>query len=78
MNRSLACRPKREAHVGLPLWRRPSCKWADTAVDRSLRYFTQRFPECEAWQIAATGTKDYISRDGIRVAPALALLSTLV
>ena len=51
---------------------------ADTAVDRSLRYFTQRFPECEAWQIAATGTKDYISRDGIRVAPALTLLSTLV
>ena len=56
--------------MGLPLWRRPSCKWADTAVDRSLRYFTQRFPECEAWQIATTGTKDYISRDGIRVAPA--------
>ena len=32
----------------------------------------------EAWQIAATGTKDYISRDGIRVAPALTLLRTLV
>ena len=23
------------------------CKWADTTVDKSLRYFTQRFPECQ-------------------------------
>lgn len=32
----------------------------------------------EAWQISATGTKDYVSREGIRVAPACEFLATLV
>jgi len=32
----------------------------------------------EAWQISATGRKDYQTPDGIRVAPALALLSKLI
>ena len=54
------------------------CKWADTAVDKSLRYFKLRFPNCDAWQITATGTKDYVNTDAIRVAPALTLLKTLV
>ena len=54
------------------------CKWADTPVDKSVRYFRQRFPKCDAWQISATGTKDFVSGDGIRVAPALALLKDLV
>ena len=54
------------------------CKWADPAVDKSLRYFKVRFPDCDAWQLSATGTKDYIDTHGIRVAPALTLLKTLV
>ena len=54
------------------------CKWADTPIDKSLRYFKVRFPDCDAWQISATGTKDYANPDGIRVAPALTLLTTLV
>ena len=54
------------------------CKWSDAAADKSLRYFKVRFPECDAWQISATGTRDYVNSDGIRVAPALKLLSTLV
>ncbi len=54
------------------------CKWADTSIDKALRYFKQKFPSCEAWQISATGTKDYVSPDGIRVAPALQLLRDLV
>jgi hypothetical protein len=54
------------------------CKWADTPVDKSLRYFRVRFPDCDAWQISATGSKDYVDRDGIRVAPALTLLKTLI
>ncbi|MCY4660026.1 MAG: ATP-binding protein [Acidobacteria bacterium] len=54
------------------------CKWADAPVDKSLRYFKVRFPECDAWQISATGTKDYVNPDGIRVAPALTLLGGLV
>jgi predicted AAA+ superfamily ATPase len=53
------------------------CKWGDADVDRSLRYLKAKFPKAEAWQIAATGTKDYVSREGIRVAPALALLGLL-
>ena len=31
-----------------------------------------------AWQVPAVGVKDYVSADGIRVAPALSLLGDLV
>ena len=54
------------------------CKWSDAAADKSLRYFKVRFPDCDAWQISATGTRDYVNADGIRIAPALTLLRTLV
>ena len=54
------------------------CKWNDAPVDRSLRYFKARFPDCDAWQISAVGTKDYLGAGGIRVAPALTLLGTLI
>jgi hypothetical protein len=54
------------------------CKWSDAEVDRGLRYLKERFPEAEAWQVAAVGSRDYRTPDGIRVAPALALLRTLV
>jgi predicted AAA+ superfamily ATPase len=53
-------------------------KWADTPVDRSLHYLKGKFPACEAWQISGTGRKDYVTPDGVRVAPALRLLSKLV
>ena len=54
------------------------CKWGDTEVDRGLKYLKARFPKCEAWQLSATGTKDYVTPDDIRVAPAMRLLSALV
>ena len=54
------------------------CKWADAPPDRSLRYLKVRFPEAQAWQLSAVGTKDYQTPEGIRIAPALSLLSTLV
>jgi uncharacterized protein len=54
------------------------CKWADTEVDRSVRYLKARFPKCEAWQVSAVGTKDYVTPEGIRVAPAMQLLRGLV
>ena len=54
------------------------CKWGDAEVDRGLRYLKQRFPEADAWQVSAVGSKDYRAPDGIRVAPALVLLKTLV
>lgn len=53
------------------------CKWADTEIDRSLRYLKAKFPKTPAWQISATGTKDYVSAEDIRVAPAMTLLRTL-
>ena len=51
--------------------------------DVELRYFRDtdrkvRFPKCEAWQISAVGTKDYVTPDGIRVAPAMQLLRGLI
>lgn len=54
------------------------CKWNDGPVDKSLRYFKKRFPDCDAWQVSAVGAKHYIDAGGIRVAPALTLLKTLV
>lgn len=54
------------------------CKWSDAEPDRGLRYLKQRFPEADAWQVSAVGRKDYRTPEGIRVAPALALLRTLV
>ncbi|VAW85211.1 hypothetical protein MNBD_GAMMA18-908 [hydrothermal vent metagenome] len=35
------------------------CKWSDSKVDKNLRYWKSRFPNCEAWQLSATGTKDF-------------------
>ena len=53
-------------------------KWSDAEVDRGLRYLKERFKTADAWQVSALGAKDYVSREGIRVAPAIELLKTLV
>lgn len=53
------------------------CKSSDRDVSTPLRYLKQRFPETDAWQVSAHGEKDYVTREGIRVAPAVALLTTL-
>lgn len=54
------------------------CKWDDAPVDPGLRYLVQRFPESPAWQVSAVGTRDYLTPEGIRVAPAAVLLRDLV
>ena len=54
------------------------CKWNDSDIGRGLRYLRQRFHDCEMWQLSATGKKDYISDEKIRVAPALKFLRKLV
>jgi hypothetical protein len=54
------------------------CKLGDVVLDASLRYEKARFPECPAWQFHAEGSQDYKTPEGIRVAPAVALLGTLV
>ena len=54
------------------------CKLADVAVDPGVRYLKGKFPGCAAWQIHAEGSKDYQTLEGVRVAPAVRLLETLV
>ncbi len=54
------------------------CKWSDASLGRAIHHARRKFPDCPAWQISATGTRDYISPNGIRVSPALTLLQTLV
>lgn len=54
------------------------CKWSDMEIDKNLRYLKAKFPKAEAWQITATGRKDYVSGEGIRVAPAIKLLVDLI
>jgi len=53
------------------------CKMGDAPVDSGLVYLKTRFPAAAAWQLSATGTRDYV-RDGIRVAPATTFLRTLI
>ena len=54
------------------------CKWSDALVDRGLVYLKERFPAVPAWQVSATGERDFVTPLGIRVAPAEKLLADLV
>lgn len=54
------------------------CKLGDDALDKSLRYLKAKFPAAHAWQVSQNGTRDFVSPEGVRVAPALALLRDLV
>lgn len=53
-------------------------KWNDADISKSLKYFKKKFPQSNAWQISAIGIKDYISKENIRVCPAITLLADLV
>lgn len=72
----------REVDFVLTLNRQPThfieCKWADGEVSSSLKYLKTRFPQAQAWQLTATGTKDFKDPLGIRVCPAVQWLATLV
>jgi hypothetical protein len=52
------------------------CKWQDREINTGLKYFQQRFPKCNMWQISAIGTKHYISNN-IQVASAVEFLKNL-
>ncbi len=54
------------------------CKLADRDVDRGLRYLKARFPAAEAFQIALSGSADFVTPEGIRAMPAVDFLGTLV
>lgn len=53
------------------------CKLSDEPISKALRYFKQRFPSCDTWQVALESTKDFVNSDGIRAAPVLTLLREL-
>ena len=42
------------------------CKLADRDIDRGLRYLKARFPSAEAFQIAMSGERDFVTPAGIR------------
>jgi len=52
-------------------------KWSAGSLDPNLRYLKLRYPGADAWQVHASGAKDFVSPEGVRVAPALSLLRTL-
>lgn len=54
------------------------CKWSDAPVSTGLRYLKERFPLCEAWQISATGKKDYVTEHKIRICSATVFLGNLI
>lgn len=54
------------------------CKLGDGDLDKSLRYLHERFPAAPAWQVSLRGSRDHVTKEGIRVAPAHRLLTTLV
>ena len=55
-----------------------ACKYSDSEVSKSLNYFKTRFPQCKAYQISMDGEKNYLSKNGVHVCPAIAFLSTLI
>lgn len=54
------------------------CKWGDKDTSKSLQYFKSKWPKCETWQVSAAGKKEYISKEGIHVAPATKFLKKLI
>ncbi len=51
------------------------CKLSDDAINPALVYLKSKFKETPAYQISFKGKKDYLSKEGIRVCPAIKLLS---
>lgn len=54
------------------------CKLGDDSLDKGLRYLHGKFPGADAWQVSLHGTRDFVTPDGVRLAPAGKLLATLV
>lgn len=54
------------------------CKLSDAPTSDHLAYLKRKFPEAMAWQVHLNGKKDYLTGEGIRMAPALELLKDLV
>jgi len=53
------------------------CKYSEQNISQSLRFLHTKYPRAAAWQIYASGTGDYQSKERIRVAHATKLLKDL-
>lgn len=53
-------------------------KLSAAPVDSSVRYLKSKFPKAEAWQVHLRGDKQFVTPEGVRVGPVLALLRDLV
>lgn len=54
------------------------CKWSDDDLSPHLKYFKNKFPETDSYQLTAIGKRDYVSDTKIRVMPAIKFLKGLV
>jgi hypothetical protein len=54
------------------------CKASFGGLDRGIRYFVERFPNVEAWQVSLDAPKQVRTPEGVRVGPAASLLANLV
>jgi predicted AAA+ superfamily ATPase len=54
------------------------CKWQDTEIAPSLRYFHEKFFGAQAFQLTAVGKKDHQTSSGVRMMPAPVFLKDLV
>lgn len=52
-------------------------KLIDEDISKHLKYFKAKFPDCRAVQVYLNGTKDYLSKEDIRVIPAVKFLDEL-
>lgn len=53
-------------------------KVSDAPINPALIYLKERFPQSQAMQLSLNGTKDYLSKEDIRVCPAVNFLRDLV
>ena len=54
------------------------CKLRSSDISKSLHYFKQRFPNCEAWQLTLDNNHDYVHANNIRVCHAYKFLMDLI
>lgn len=54
------------------------CKLADDEIADGLKYLKSKFPSVPSWQLSLQGVKDYLSKEQIRVCPAIHFLKELI
>ena len=54
------------------------CKWNDTSTSPHLHYLQKKFPAAQYYQVSATGSREYITKQKIVHMPAITFLRNLV